>query len=256
MNRSGFNLWRTECPYWRAGGLSTLWQANSLYRSVEHFVNVLLGLVAIAVLTSTALAQNNARPTVWVLNRLDVLGGQPLTAVGAPMLLDTSVQGGIEFDGQDDGLFVDTNPLQGLKQFTVEVVFRPAAGGPEAQRFLHFQESGTENRLLFETRLTADGKWFLDTFLKSKDGNYTLYAERSQHPLGPWYHAAVVMDGDTMRHYVEGVEELAMPIRFTPLGVGRTSLGVRINKVSWYKGAIRQVRITPRALAPREFARP
>jgi hypothetical protein len=210
----------------------------------------------LAITSPSALPQDNAKPTVWILNRLDALGGHALTVVGAPTLLDTSIQGGIEFDGQDDGLFLETNPLQGLKEFTVEVIFRPASSGPEAQRFLHFQETGSENRLLFETRLTQDGRWFLDSFLKSGDGNYTLYAERSQHPLGPWYHAAVVIDGKTMRHYVNGTEELALPIQFQPLGPGRTSLGVRINKASWSKGAIRQVRITPRALATGEFTRP
>ena len=226
---------------------------------LARFNSIFALLVAAAVfgaMTSAALAQDNAKSTVWILNRLDMLGGHPLTVVGSPKLIDTSAQGGIEFDGQDDGLFLDTNPLQGLKQFTVEVVFRPAADGPEAQRFLHFQEAGSENRLLFETRLTSDGKWFLDTFLKSNDGNYTLYAERFQHSLGPWYHAAVVVDGKTMRHFVDGQEELTMPIHFQPLTAGRTSLGVRINKVSWYKGAIRQVRITARALSPSEFTRP
>jgi hypothetical protein len=34
---------------------------------------------------------------------------------------------------------------------------------------------------------------------------------------------------------------------------GKTSLGVRLNKVHWFKGAIRTVRITPRALSPEEF---
>lgn len=216
----------------------------------------MLALVLLVLTPATTLAQTSAKPTVWILSRLDKLGGQPLTVVGAPQLIDTTIQGGIEFNGTGDGLFVDVNPLQGLRQFTVEVVFRPAAGGPAAQRFLHFQESGSENRLLFETRLTADGQWFLDTFLKSGDGNFTLFAERSLHALGPWYHAAVVVDGQMMRHYVDGQQELALPVRFEPLASGRTSLGVRINKVSWYRGAIRQVRITPRALAASEFTRP
>lgn len=238
---------------WRAGCTSSLRPANSRPRSIQFRLLALAFLVLPLSITS---AQTNTKPTIWVLNRLDALGGHPLTVVGAPKLVDTTVQGGIEFNGQDDGLFVDANPLHGLSQFTVETIFRPATGGPVAQRFLHFQESGSENRLLFETRLTTDGQWFLDTFLKSGDGNFTLFAERSLHPLGPWYHAAVVVDGKTMRHFVDGKEELALPIKFAPLAAGRTSIGVRINKASWYQGAIRQVRITPRALAPHEFTRP
>ena len=38
-----------------------------------------------------------------------------------------------------------------------------------------------------------------------------------------------------------------------PLGKGQTSLGVRINKVFWYKGAVRQIKITPRPLEPKDF---
>ena len=108
--------------------------------------------------------------------------------------------------------------------------------------------------MLFEIRL-ADDRWFLDTFIKSGDGNYTLYAEKSTHPVGPWYHAAVVVDGTTMRHYVNGQEELSTPIKFEPQKTGRTSIGVRINKVSWFKGTVRQIRITPAVVLPRDFLR-
>jgi hypothetical protein len=37
---------------------------------------------------------------------------------------------------------------------------------------------------------------------------------------------------------------------------GAVSLGVRINRASWFKGAIHTVRISPRALAPAELLRP
>jgi hypothetical protein len=198
----------------------------------------------------------SVKSTVWDLNQLDEIGGHKTTIAGAPRLIDTPHGKAAEFNGATDGLFLDTNPLAGFTEFTVEVIFRPAAAGPKEQRFVHFQEDGSENRLLFETRLTDDNQWFLDTFIKSGDGNYTLLANRSHHPIGPWYHAAVTMDGKTMRHFVNGKEELSTPIQFQPLKPGRTSLGVRINKVSWYKGAIRQLRITPRILAPNDFLKP
>jgi hypothetical protein len=146
--------------------------------------------------------------------------------------------------------------LADLKQFTAEVIFQPYAGGNKEQRFLHFQEAGSDNRLLFEIRLTEDNRWFLDTFIKSGPGNFTLYAEKSLHPNGPWYHAAVVMDGTTMRHFVNGAEELSSPITFLPHKNGRTSIGVRMNQVSWFKGAVKRIRITPRVLRPQEFLQP
>jgi len=64
---------------------------------------------------------------------------------------------------------------------------------------------------------------------------------------------ALVFDGLMMRHYVDGQEEMSGPLSAAPLGPGKTSLGVRMNHVSWFKGAIREVRFTQRALTAKEF---
>lgn len=195
-------------------------------------------------------------PITWNIDRLDAIGGQAATVAGAPKVIEIQSGKAVEFDGKGDGLFLETNPLAGLKEFTAEVIFRPAAGGPKEQRFWHMQEEGSDNRLLFETRLTDDGRWFLDTFLKSGESSATLLAKESLHAIGPWYHAAVTFDGQTMRHFVNGTEELSAAVKFEPLKAGRTSLGVRLNRVSWYQGAIRQVRVSPRVLEAREFLKP
>jgi len=189
----------------------------------------------------------------WEFNQLEMLGQHKTTAIGSPRLIETPEGKAIEFDGKEDALFIDANPLAGLKEFTVEVIFQPYADGAKEQRFFHFQEEGSENRLLFETRLTGDGRWFLDSYIKSGAADVTLFAKESLHAIGPWYHAAVVVDGKTMRHFVNGKEELNAEIEFHPLRQGRTSLGVRINKLFWYRGAIRKVRITPQPLTPKEF---
>jgi hypothetical protein len=118
------------------------------------------------------------------------------------------------------------------------------------------QEKASDDRILFETRLTDDGRWFLDTFIKSGAGNHTLFAEEFKHPVGKWYHAAIVVDGKEMRHYVDGRQELATQIDYRPQKAGQTSLGVRINKVHWFKGAIRTVRFTKRVLEPKDFLQP
>ena len=65
--------------------------------------------------------------------------------------------------------------------------------------------------------------------------------------------AAIVVDENSFTHFVNGELELSEAIRFEPQLPGRTSLGVRLNEVNWFKGAIRTVRITPRALVPEEF---
>lgn len=192
---------------------------------------------------------------VWKVDALESIGGFKPTVWGSPRVIETSRGRALEFDGAKDGLLVDVHPLAGWREFTLEVVFRPDAGGPKEQRFLHLQEESTENRILIETRLTDDGRWFLDTFIKSDSTDQTLLAKDFLHPVGEWHQAALVFDGKVMRAYVNGIEELSAPIQFTPPRVGRTSIGVRANRVYWFKGAIREVRMTPRALSPGEFLR-
>lgn len=197
----------------------------------------------------------SAKPIIWNLDSLEAIGGHRVTVVGKPKVIDTDRGKAIAFDGRGDGIIVDANPLAGLKVFTAEVIFRPAAGGPAAQRFLHFQPREGEDRLLFETRLTP-AEWFLDTYLQSGKTKQTLFAEKFLHPLGAWHHAAIVVDGKTMRHYVNGKEELSADVEVTPLGNGQTSVGMRFNQVFWYQGAIRQIRVTGEVLRPEGFLKP
>ena len=195
-------------------------------------------------------------PLHWKIDNLQSVGGESTTVVGQPRVVETSQGQAVQFDGVDDALFVDAAPLRGLEKFTAEIVFRPAQNGPREQRFFHLQEDETSNRVLFETRLTDDDRWFLDTFIRSGGTGVTLFAEDFTHPIGPWYHAAIVVDGSRMHHYVNGQLELSSELAYKPQGPGRTSLGVRINRVSWYKGEIREVRVTPNVLAPAEFLKP
>lgn len=223
-----------------------------------------LELLSLAVLVS--LTANDAfvradqpaanKAVVWSLDNLQTIGGHKVTVVGKPKVIETDRGKAIEFNGKEDAIFVAANPLAGLQEFTAEVVFRPTAGGPKEQRFLHFQPQESEDRLLFETRLLTEGQWFLDTYLQSGEGKHTLYADKFLHPLGPWYAATIVVDAKTMRHYVDGKEELSADVKLLPLAAGETSIGVRHNKVHWYQGAIRQIRITPAVLKPAEFLKP
>jgi Concanavalin A-like lectin/glucanases superfamily len=193
---------------------------------------------------------------VWLIDNLKSIGETNVTFLGAPKIIETSEGRAIEFDGKQDGLVVAAQPLAGFETFTVEIVFRPDANGPREQRFLHLQENDSENRVLIETRLTEDHHWFLDTYIRSGKTDQTLFAEKFTHPVGQWYQAALVFDGSEMRHYVNGVEELSSKITFSPLREGRTSIGVRINQVYWFKGAIRTIRFSPRALHSNEFLNP
>jgi hypothetical protein len=193
---------------------------------------------------------------VWKIDNFKKIGGHEVRVAGDPRVVDATAGKSVEFDGKDDALFLDVHPLAGAKQFTVEVIFRPDAEGPAEQRFFHMQENDSENRILFETRLTPDGQWFLDTFIKDGERDYTLFAEKFKHPVGRWYHAAIVVDGAEMRHYVDGKQEMATKAAFQPQRAGKTSLGVRINNVFWFKGAIRTARFTRRVLEPKDFLKP
>ncbi|HQU91946.1 MAG TPA: hypothetical protein PLK77_06600 [Pyrinomonadaceae bacterium] len=56
-----------------------------------------------------------------------------------------------------------------------------------------------------------------------------------------------------MRHYIDGKLELSGNVTMKPFGSGRVSIGVRQNKVFWFKGAVRKVRFSHTALTPEQF---
>lgn len=159
----------------------------------------------------------------------------------------------IEFNGSSDGLFIDANPIQDMAAFTIEVEFQPSAGGQEEQRFVHLEEVGTGNRALIELRMTPKNHWALDTYLRFGETGLTLLDRSRLHPASAWHVAALTFDGAHMRHYVNGVQELDGPVTFRRLGAGTTSLGVRQNLVSHFKGRIRQLQVTSRALSGAEL---
>jgi hypothetical protein len=208
-------------------------------------------MCTIVSLVSSSYAEDSQ--IVWNLDNLETIAGHQIIVEGDPKIIDTPNGKAVEFDGIDDGIFLDTHPLAGMSTFTVEVIFKPYEDGAPEQRFFHMQENRSESRVMFETRLVDDKRWFLDTFVKSGDQNVTLYASDKHHELGSWYHAAIVVDESSFDHFVNGRMELGDEIRFEAQRTGRTSLGVRLNKVHWFKGAIRTVRFTPWALAPEEF---
>ena len=159
----------------------------------------------------------------------------------------------LHFNGSEDAIFIDENPIKGLNSFTVEVYFKPETKGAKAQRFLHLG-SIDDDRLLFETRLTDDGQWYLDTYIKSGDSDCVLKSAKFLHPLNEWYHLALVVENGKMKNYVNGTLELEGIVNnFKPISDGQTSIGVRQNKVHWFKGEIGWVKVSPKALEVHQF---
>jgi hypothetical protein len=195
------------------------------------------------------------RPVAWELDSLTKIGGHAASVIGAPRVVATPVGRAIEFDGAKDGLFVDVNPLEGLDRFTVEMLFEPAADGPPEQRVFHVEERDSGNRALIETRMLPDRTWCLDTFLRFGDASLTLIDRTLTHAAGSWHVAALSFDGRVMTHYVDRVRQGSGEVAFKRLGPGRTSIGVRQNLVSWFKGRIRSIRITPAVLGPDRLTR-
>jgi hypothetical protein len=188
---------------------------------------------------------------VWKFDNINQIGGLPTTVLGHPHVVKTDIGKAIEFNGIDDGLFIDGLPLAGAEQYTWEAIFRPD-GGPAEQRWFHLQENGSENRLLFEIRVIGD-QWCLDSFRASGKAQKALLDRSKLHPLGQWYHVAAVYDGKQFRSYIDRALDGSAEITFPAVGNGRTAVGVRMNKVYYFKGAVHLARFTRRALTPSEF---
>jgi hypothetical protein len=192
-----------------------------------------------------------ASEELWRFDRIDRLGTHATQVAGHPRVIDTPLGKAVEFDGAGDALFVDVHPLAGAREFTWEAIFRPD-GGAQAQRWFHLQENGSDDRMLFEIRV-VDDRWYLDTYVHSGANEKALIDRERTYPLGRWYHVAAVYDGRVLRNYVDGVEQNAAEIALSPQREGRSSIGVRINRVDYFKGAIHAARFTRRARAVREF---
>lgn len=198
-----------------------------------------------------------AESTVWTFDRIDSIGGVPTHAEGQPNVIETGAGPAVLFNGVNDALFIDKHPLAGASTFTAEAVFRPDGGAFE-QRWMHLAEidpaTGKDNgtRFLFEIRVVGE-RWYLDAFTNGTGYNKTLIAPEKTFPIGRWYRVAMTYDGKVFRSYVDGVPQAEGAISFTPQGQGHASIGTRINRVNYFKGAIFEARFTPRALSADEF---
>lgn len=230
--------------------MHALWRAS--------ISSLALAFAAPLIAAQTSAANPAPHEEVWRFDRLDAIGGHATHVLGAPQVIETPYGKGVQFNGVNDGIFVDDHPLAGATTYTWEVIFRPDADGPEAQRFFHLQEQDpatgqdTKNRMLFEIRI-VDGQWCLDSFASSGDSNRTLLNCKLLHPLGRWYRVTAVYDGKTLRNYVNDELQGEGPLDLKPQMPGHSSIGVRINKIYWFKGAVLMARMVPRALAPEEF---
>jgi len=198
----------------------------------------------------------NAKPVIWKFDQTGSIGGYPTKIVGHPGVVQSPYGKAVEFNGVGDALFVPDHPLAGAQTWTWEVIFRPD-GGAEEQRFFHLSVLNSagkdiDDRMLFEIRVHGD-QWCLDSFATTNGQGKALLNCDKLHPLGQWYRVTAVYDGTTLRNYVGDELQGEGDVHLVPQGAGHASIGVRINLVNFFKGAVLEARFTPKALPVNEF---
>ncbi|SFS09455.1 Concanavalin A-like lectin/glucanases superfamily protein [Granulicella pectinivorans] len=207
-------------------------------------------------LHSHAYAQDQ---TVWHLNQPAAIKALQPSIEGHP---EFTAQG-VHFDGRGDALFFPTHPLAGARTWTWEMVFRPDADGQTEQRIFHLQPVDAAGkdiptmRNLFEIRIHGS-QWCLDSFasVSAKDDEHiTLLpcTPETMHPFGAFHTATATYDGTTLRSYVDGVLQAEGAVHLTPQLPGHSSLGVRINRLFYFKGTVYEARFTHHVLPVGEF---
>jgi hypothetical protein len=106
--------------------------------------------------------------------------------------------------------------------------------------------------MLFEIRI-RDGQWCLDSFATSAGQSRALLNCEKRYPFGKWYRVTTVYDGKMLKNYVGDELQGEGEVKLAPQRPGHLSVGVRINLVDHYKGAIYSSRFTRSALAAGDF---
>ncbi len=230
------------------------WRWLCLLLGAGIFISARAGLAA-----EEKAAAKTPTPVVWTLDNVNSIGGLKTEVLGAPKVVSAAAGGpAVRFNGQNDALVVPVNPLADRKTFTVEVLVLPETNGPDAQRFLYIIDDHN-GRLAMENH-SADGQsWCLDTHLMTCRAGVTnalsLCDTNRLLPAGQWTWAALVYDGKTMSHYVNGTQDLHGTVAIRPMTNGNAFIGVRYDRTSWFKGCIKELRFTPAALKPEALQR-
>jgi hypothetical protein len=198
---------------------------------------------------------------IWNVNSVTNIGGHSVTVSGAPVVVSTEKGRALQFDGVDDILVVDNNPIGSATEFTFEVFFKPNGGQPNIAnepRFVCFWDPNDASgpRMTIEIRVTAANEWYFDGFLKTDIDAKTLIDFTKTHATNQWMHVAVTYKDKVFTTYVNGVVELDTTVDYSAKilnSIGKTSIGARFNNKNWYNGIIRAIKITHKALTPSEF---
>lgn len=187
---------------------------------------------------------------VWKIDSRNKIADRIVTVIGDPEVISVENGNAVEFDGVDDGLLFDQNPIAGMQEFTIEVDLKPYRASLEnrEQRFLHIQDPENEDRrILLELRLNGRDEWYGDWFIKTEKKSLTLIDSFFTHPVEEWATMSLEYKDGTVTGFVNGIPEVSGEIEYLPVGPeGKTSIGTRMDQRSWFNGAIKEVRFSPK----------
>lgn len=229
---------------------------NNLPFAMKIFKMLFVLFIIFSINGIFAQSPNDSSSTLWTPDNFENLRGYQITPLRTfPTTIKTTQGSTLSFDGIDQAVLINTNPLENTDEFTIEAVIKPdSSTNPinKEQRFIHIRETDAK-RILLETRLFPNQTWVLDSFVGSDISHCTLIDSAKTHAVGKWYHIALVYKNGVMKHFINGEKELEDKIDFQPLGKGTISIGARQNPKSWFKGTIAKIRFTKRALEPKDF---
>jgi hypothetical protein len=193
----------------------------------------------------------------WVFDSLTNINGHPLEQMGQPKVVASPLGNAVSFDGDGDRLLINANPLGDATEFTIEIIFKANDVFPNNHEPRVFHIESPDNparRITIELRLNDKKQWYFDGFIKSEKSQFTLIDPTKVHPIGEWAHAAITYKNREFISYVNGKKELTGEVDYLTIPANaKTSVGARMNQIHWFNGDVLQVRVTKKALQPREF---
>jgi len=208
-------------------------------------------IILIILMSATSIMSQTKSGCEWIISDFVNNSSIDIKLIGKPKLVESPWGKAVQFNGKSDGIFLEKLPVKDMEKMTIEVLFRPEKKGKKEQRFFHTGLIESD-RLLLETRVIKN-QWCLDTYLRCGEQGLTLIDYNQMHDVDKWYHVAYVVNKGELTNYVNGVKELSGTMKMHPIKSGITSLGVRQNKISWFKGSIYKIKITPDVLSPELF---
>jgi hypothetical protein len=190
----------------------------------------------------------------WVIDNTTKIGGFTTTVMGTPTVTAMSTGTAVCFDGNQDGLLLNTNPIQGMQRFTIEALVFPEFTGTADTRII--QITDTNNlRLVMGMRSDPAGNWHALVTSSGGGPATTIENTSNPHPSNQWYWLTVTYDGQAARVYVNGVLESSRNLTFGPMAAGSASLATRPNGQN-FPGCMRDMKFFASALPAAQLDKP